>query len=95
MQNSALEQKMEKLESKLENDFCKSTKSGDPDQLKALALELAQKVEDIEDQKKSDPKLNAAKEIVKDLASGYRDVKKLNQLKLQYVLAVMQEREIK
>lgn len=83
-------EKLDKLESKLDENFVlEIKKNNSSDFLKDQVVKLSKEIEDIEEQMKADVKLNTLKEQVKDLSSGYRDVKKEKNKKRQYILLTM------
>ena len=89
MEKTKLEKKMEKLEKKLETDFRVEVQRSSGAQLKEKIVNYSKAIQEIEDAKDADEKLNALKEQIKDLSGGYRDAKKAIKDKLEYVLGVM------
>lgn len=84
--------KVNKLEGKLPDSFVDEVKMSSADKLHQVLAEVSNKIGDIKKQQKEDATLNALKEQVKDLSGGYRDVRKIEELKQEYVLSMMKER---
>jgi hypothetical protein len=98
LDKTALERKLEKLEAKLEKtdkEFFKEVRKLSPEELKKKVLGYAQEMERVDAEQLSHQKLNEAKSVVKDLNKGFSDSRKFAKLKMQAVLAVMQEKDIK
>jgi hypothetical protein len=98
LDKTPLERKLEKLESKIEKsdpDFFKDVRKLSAEGLKQKALGYAQEMERVDAEKLAHEKLNQAKSVVKDLNKGFSDSRKFAKLKMQAVLAVMQEKDIK
>jgi hypothetical protein len=89
MEDSPTEQKLKKLEKKLDADFMTEVQKSDPAALKERVLKYSREIQNVEDSMKADTKLQAMKEQVKDLSGGYRDAIKFTKARLEYVLAVM------
>jgi hypothetical protein len=98
LDQTALERKLEKLEAKLEKtdkDFFKDTRKLSAEELKKKALDYAQEMERVDAEQLGHKKLGEAKSVVKDLNKGFSDSRKFAKLKMQAVLAIMQEKDIK
>jgi hypothetical protein len=89
IENSQLEQKLEKLKAKLPESFLDEVKVMNENGMKDTALKYAKEMENIDDNRKADSKLQAIIEQKKDLDAGYKDAKKFSRMKMQYVLATM------
>lgn len=86
---SPLEKKMSKLTEKLSETFISEVKAMGAETLKAEALKYAKEMENIEDEKKADEKLQNLLLLKKDLEAGYKDRKKYSKMKMQYILGTM------
>ncbi len=95
LDQTALERKLSKLEDKLEEDFVKDVRKLTPEQLKEKALSYAKEMERVDDEKKAHKKYNEAKSAIADLNKGFNETKKFAKLRMQFVLAVMQEKDVK
>lgn len=90
-----LQEKLDKLETKLSTDFVlEIKKNSNPESLKDHVVKLSKEIEDIEELMKADAKLQTLKEQLKDLSSGYRDVKKEKNQRRKYVLLTMKINEV-
>jgi len=87
--DSPTEKKLDKLASKLSETFLSEVKVMQPTQLKEAALKYAKLLENIEDDKKSNEKLQSVLSQKKDLESGYKESAKYAKMKMQYILATM------
>jgi hypothetical protein len=92
LDKTALERKLEKLMDKLEEDFVDEVRKLKPEQLKEKAIGYAKELERIEDEKKAHAEYQAAKSALSDLNKGFNETKKYAKLRMQFVLAVMQEK---
>ena len=64
------------------------------DELKKVIFEAESSVYVIGKEKSNDSKLNAAKEIVKDLSGPYRDAKSCQMAKIEYALWLLENRGV-
>jgi uncharacterized coiled-coil DUF342 family protein len=87
-----LDEKVRKLEKKLEDTFIKETKASNNEAIREEIVKLSKRLEDIDQEKKADGKLNTLKEDLKDLNGGYRDAKKAVSTKVQYLILTLTER---
>lgn len=81
-----------KLIAKLPTGFVDEASGMDGEQLRAEIIRAETALREVDQFQKEDEKLTGAKEIVKDLVSGYNDVKRAQRAKIQYVLHVLEER---
>jgi len=88
-----LDEKLEDLRSKVDEEFVKELKASSKEQMKEKVFQLSKQIEAEDQRKAADAKLRTLKANVSDLNSGYREVKKPIQQKLQLVLLTIQERE--
>lgn len=86
------ESRISKLVDKLDEEFVVEVNSMANDKVKDLIVNLNKEVEDLQDQKKNDPKIKALSEDLKDLRGGYNDVLKPKKTKIQYLLLLLEER---
>lgn len=89
VEESKLEKKMGKLTEKLSETFISEVKEMKPDQLKESALKYAKVIENVDDEKSNDAKLQAVLSQKKDLEAGYKETKKYAKMKMQYILGTM------
>lgn len=83
-----------KLSQKLPEGWSDSADSMSTDELKKVIVDCEGNVHVIERSKDTDTKLNAAKELVKELGGAYRDAKATNVAKIKYCLYLMESRGI-
>lgn len=83
---------LEKLSKQLSEVFVDEVRAADVKALKEKIVQLSKEIEDIEEAKKSDTRLNTLKEEIKDLAGAYRDAKKEKAARLKYVILTLEER---
>lgn len=95
LEQTALERKISKLEDKLEEDFIREVRKLSPEQLKEKALSYAKEMERVDDEKKAHKEYNAAKNVIADLNKGFNETKKFAKTRMQFVLAIMQEKDVK
>ena len=67
-------------------EFKEIAEKSNTDELKAIIITSEGNISNIEKSKAEDEKLNAAKEIIKDLNAPYRDAIKCQQCKVKYAL---------
>lgn len=75
----------------LSKSFVDSVQEMNEDQLKEAIIKSEIKIKEIENEQKNDSKLTAAKEIVKDLSSGYRDATTYEKSKITFLLDNLKE----
>ena len=83
-----------KYEKKLPTGFKEDADSFDEDKLKSTILESESNIVTIDREMSQDSKLQGAKELVKDLASGYRDAKSCQTAKIKYCLHLLESKGI-
>ena len=81
-----------KLEKKLPTGFKEDADSLDTDELKKVIIASEGNIVSIEREMDADEKLSAAKELVKDLSSAYRDAKSAQTAKIKYCLHLLEGR---
>lgn len=81
-----------KIIAKLPTGFVDDASGMDAEKLRAEIIRAETALRELDLALKEDEKLTGAKEIVKDLVSGYNDVKRAQRAKIQYVLHVLEER---
>jgi hypothetical protein len=81
-----------KWEKHLPTGFQADAEALDEAALKKMIIECENNANVVEREKDADEKLTAAKELVKDLASGYRDAIKSQQAKIQMCLFLLEQR---
>jgi hypothetical protein len=82
---------MSKAQSILSKSFVENTKDLGEDQLGELVVKAEIKIKELQEEQKNDDKLNAAKQIVKDLNAGYAAVVKMEKAKVAYLIEKIQE----
>ena len=92
MEASDFDNKKHKLEKKLGADLSVELGKSSNDRLKELIVNLSKEIEQIEQERDADAKLQELKEMLKDLNGGYSDAKKDRKIRLQYCLMLLQER---
>lgn len=81
-----------KLKSKLPVGWAEEAEAMDGARLRAAIVEAEAAIREAEDEQKKDEKLQGAKELVKDLLSGYNDVKRAQRAKIAYSLYLLEAR---
>lgn len=92
MEESKRKSTMEKLTKKLPDSFLDDVKVADEKSLRDKIVQLSKEVEDCDEEKKNDSKLNALKEQLKDLNGGYKDARKDRTDRLKYIILTLEER---
>jgi len=82
----------DRLLKKLPEGWADSMQSADLDALKKAIVECEGNLYVIQKEKEGDEKLNAAKALVKDYSSAYRDASAVQKAKIQYALWLMDSR---
>lgn len=71
-------------------EFKSIADAASPEDLKKIILESNGNIYNIEKAKEEDVKLTAAKELTRDLASGYKDAIKVQNVKSRYALFLLE-----
>jgi hypothetical protein len=71
-------------------EFKENADASSTDDLKKIIVTSEGNIYTIEKEKSEDVKLNAAKDLVKDYSSGYRDATKVQTAKIKYALFLLQ-----
>jgi hypothetical protein len=83
-----------KYEKKLPTGFKEDADSFDDERLKSTVLESESNIVTIDREMQQDAKLQGAKDLVKDLASSYRDAKSAQTAKIKYCLHLLESRGV-
>jgi len=75
----------------LSQTFLDDNDSVNEDDAAHMIVRCEQKIRDLEIEMKEDEQLNAAKEVVKDLTTGYSSVIQCEKAKVQFLLAKIEE----
>ena len=75
----------------LSKTFLEDNESVNEDEAATLIVKSEQMIKELTEEMTADDKLTAAKQVVKDLSSGYRNAIKYEQAKIQYLLAKIEE----
>jgi hypothetical protein len=70
-------------------EFKDSAEAASVEDLKKMIITAEGNISNIEKEKESDDKLNAAREIIKDLSAPYRDAIKCQMCKVKYALFLL------
>lgn len=84
----------DKFLKKLPDGFADNANSMKDDELKKVIFTAESNIYTIEKEKENDTKLNAAKDIVKDLTGPYRDAKSCQAAKIKYALWLLEGRGV-
>ena len=79
-----------KAKSVLSKTFIENVKDLASDELADLVVKAEIKIKALKEEQTNDDKLNAAKQIVKDLNSGYSSIIKMEEAKISYLLDQIQ-----
>ncbi len=71
-------------------EFQETADAASAEDLKKIIVEAEGNVYTIEKNKEADPKLNAAKEIAKDISGSYGDARKAQMTKINYALFLLE-----
>jgi hypothetical protein len=71
-------------------EFKDTADAAGTDELKKIVIECEGNIYTIEKEKDADVKLNAAKEVMKDLSEPYRDALKVQMAKIKYALFLLE-----
>ncbi len=75
-------------------EFKDTADTASTEDLKKMIVTCEGNLYEIAKAKEADEKLNAAKEIVKDLSGPYNDAKKVQEAKIQYVLFLLENKGV-
>ena len=75
----------------LSQTFLEDNEDVNEDQAAHLIVKAEMTVKGLTEEMQADDRLNAAKQVVKDLQSGYSNAIKYEQAKVQYLLAKIEE----
>ena len=75
----------------LSKTFLEDNDNVDEDKASELIVKSEQQIKAMNEEMQADEKLSAAKQIVKDLSSGYKNAIAYEQAKIQYLLAKIEE----
>ena len=75
-------------------DFKGVADAADSDELKKIIISSEGNISTVEKSKEEDVKINAAKEIIKDLGGAYRDALKAQMTKIKYCLFLLEGRGV-
>ena len=78
-------------DSKLSQSFVDNADSLNEDEATTLLVEAEQKIRQLKEERNADPKLSAAKSIVKDLSAGYSSALSYEKSKISFLLDKIQE----
>ncbi len=73
-------------------EFKEDAEASSPEELEDIIVKCEGNIYNIDAEKVKDIKLNAAKEMVKDLGAGYRDAIKVQTAKLKYALHLLESK---
>jgi len=74
-------------------DWASELNSKSESEINKIRLECQGKMYQIDKTQDEDEALNIAKENVKDLSSGYKDAKKIENVKIHYAIQLLQSRK--
>lgn len=83
-----------KYEKKLPTGFKEDADSFDVDKLKQTIIESEGNIVTVDREMQQDEKLQGAKELVKDLASAYRDAKSAQTAKIKYCIHLLESKGV-
>lgn len=75
----------------LSESFLKDNEDINEDKAMELIVKAEMQIKDLEEQRDADDQLNAAKQITKDLSSGYSSAMRYEKAKIQYLIARIRE----
>lgn len=84
--------KLEKILNNLSLDMITMMQAASPEQLKTTLVLSEQAIAEAKEQLDNNPGYKQAKEDIKTLSSGYRELKKYQAAKIQYALVLLQEK---
>jgi len=77
---------MGKARSILSKSFVENVKDVSEDQAAEMVVKAEMKIKELKEEQANDEKLNAAKQITKDLNAGYTSVIRMEEAKIAYLL---------
>ena len=80
-----------KAKNTLSKTWSENVRDINEDEAANMIVRAEQKIRDILDEQRADDKLNAAKQIVKDLNAGYSSIVSLEKAKIRHLLERVQE----
>ena len=80
-----------KAKNTLSKTWSENVRDINEDEAANMIVRAEQKIRDILDEQQADDKLNAAKQIVKDLNAGYSSIVSLEKAKIRHLLERVQE----
>lgn len=83
---------MKKVIAKLPVGFLEEAAGMDADQLRAEIIRAETSIHEVEKALKADERLEAARQVAKDLVGAYNDAKTAQRAKIEYTLALLDER---
>lgn len=86
---TGLPDKWDKIVKKMP-EFKETADAASVEDLKKMIVTCEGNVYTIDKEEESDEKLNAAREVAKDLSGPYRDARKVQQAKIQYALLLLE-----
>jgi len=84
----------DKWSKQLPTGFAEEADAMDEDDLKSLIVRSESNIYSIEHEKDEDVKLNAAKDLVKEMSAPYRDAIKTQMAKIKYALFLLEGKGI-
>jgi hypothetical protein len=75
----------------LSKSFIDNNSNVNEDQAMEMIVRATQKIKELEDERSNDDKLNAAKQIAKDLNAGYTSAIKYERAKIAFLLEKLEE----
>lgn len=75
----------------LSKTFLEDNENINEDEAAGLIVKAEQTIKALSEEQQADEHLNAAKQVVKDMSSGYNNAIKYEQAKIQYLLAKIEE----
>ena len=75
----------------LSQSFVENNADVNEDEATALVVKCALKIRDLEQERKDDAKVTAAKEVVKDISAGYSSAIKYEKAKISFLLEKITE----
>lgn len=75
----------------LSKSFIDNNSNVNEDQAMEMIVRATQKIKELEDERSNDDKLNAAKQIAKDLSAGYTSAIKYERAKIAFLLEKLEE----
>jgi hypothetical protein len=78
-------------DSKLSQSFVDNAENLNEDEANVLIVEAEQKIRQIKEERAADEKLNAAKNIAKELAAGYNSALNYEKAKIAFLLDKIEE----